>query len=127
MKLSSDHVPVFGPDALPELANHATIFLDGTAHQGDVPPEAIIMQEHELLADLSFVVSAPTVSDWIEVLFRRTEVTSANRATQFHRFAAETAKNFCEALLFQVNLCEERSPAKWRSVCGGLPCCSLAG
>ena len=75
-----------------ELAVHATRFLDGTAHQGAVPPEAIIMQEHELLAALSFVVSAPTVSDWIEVLFRRTEVNSARRATQLHRFAAETAR-----------------------------------
>ena len=111
IKLFNDHAHVHGPDALPELAVHATRFLDGTAHQGAVAPEAIIMQEHELLAALSFVVSAPTVSDWIEVLFRRTEVNSARRATQLHRFAAETAKNFCEALLFQVNLCEERSPS----------------
>ena len=112
LKLSDDHVRGFGLDPLLELAVHATRFLDGTAHQGAVAPEAIIMQEHELLVALSFVVSAPTVSDWIEVLFRRTEVNSARRATQLHRFAAETAKNFCEALLFEVNLCEERSPSE---------------
>ena len=56
LKLSDDHVRVFGLDPLPGLADYATRFLDGTVHQGDVPPEAIIMQEHELLAALSFVV-----------------------------------------------------------------------
>ena len=108
IKLFNDHAHVYGPDALPELANHATRFLRGTAHQGAVAPEAIIMQEHELLAALSFVVSAPTVSDWIEVLFRRMEVNSAGRVTELHRFAAEAAKNFCEVILFQVSLCAER-------------------
>ena len=127
LKLSDDHVRGFGLDPLPGLAHHATRFLDGTAHQGDVPPEAIVMQEHELLAALSFVVSAPTISDWIEILFRRTEVTSANRATQLHRFAAEAAKDFCEAILFQVNLCEERGPSEVAvSMCSS-PCCSPAG
>jgi hypothetical protein len=111
VKMCCDHVRGVGVDALPGLADHATKFLDGTAHQGAVSPEDIVTQERNLLAALNFVVSAPTVSDWIEVLFRRTEVTSAGRATQLHRFAAEVAKDFCEVLLFQVNLSEKKCPS----------------
>ena len=47
IRLRDDLQNIYGPDALPELANHTTRFLDGTAHQGAVAPEAIIMQEHE--------------------------------------------------------------------------------
>ena len=109
LKLSNDHMRVLGLDPLHVLGDQLTRFLDGTAHQGLVSPEAIAAREHELLISLSFVVSAPSVSDWIEVLFRRLEVTSAGRWTRLHRFAAETAKYWSEILLLQKNLSEENS------------------
>ena len=111
LKLSRDDGRNFGFDPLPELGARATRFLNGTAFQGLVSAETLVMQEHELLVDLGFVISAPTVSAWIETLCRRAEVITGGRATQFLRLANDTAKNWSEFLLFQVNLCERNCPS----------------
>ena len=110
LKLSRDDARGFGFDPLPELGARATRFLNGNGLQGFVSAEILVMQEHELLVDLGFVISAPTVSDWIDILCRRAEVIAGGRATQILRLANHTAKNWSEFLLFEVNLCERNCP-----------------
>ena len=46
-------------DALPELADLATQFLDGTAHRGAMLPEDLVMQERDLLIAWDFIVPLP--------------------------------------------------------------------
>ena len=111
LKLFRDDTRGFGFDPLLELGARATRFLNGNGLQGFVSAEILVMQERELLVDLGFVISAPTVSDWIDILCRRAEVITGGRATQFLRLANDTAKNWSEFLLFEVNLCERNCPS----------------
>ena len=111
LKLSRDGARGFNFDPLPEFGARATRFLNGIGFQGFVSAEILVMQEHELLVDLGFVISAPTVSAWIDILCCRAEVITGGRATQFLRLATDTAKNWSEFLFFQVNLCERNCPS----------------
>lgn len=112
VKLCHDRLQEVGDNFLVDLAKHTAVFLNGTPHSGDVFSEDILAEERNLMFALNFSVSAPTVLDWIEFLFRRNEVITGRGATPLHRFAADLATRFCESLLFQVNLCAKICPSE---------------
>ena len=80
-------------DALLALVDGATLCLE-RVHEEDV-----VLEECRLLHALSFELTTPTVAEWIEVLFKRTDSITRAKFTPL-RFAADSAREFAQVFLF---------------------------
>ena len=111
VKLRDNPLERIGVDnALPALVDAATSFLErATNHNEPVLEEDVFREECRLLHALSSELTTPTVAEWIEVLFKRTDVITRVACPLLLRFAADAALEFAEFLLFQVPLSEKDS------------------
>jgi len=93
---------------LPALVDEATWFLERTTNDNEpVLEEHVSREEFRLLDALNFEVTTATVAEWIEFLFKRTDVMTRKACTPLLRFAADAALEFVQVFLFQVQLSEE--------------------
>ena len=73
------------------------------------------MEERALLASVEFLITVPTMSDWIGVVCLRHEVVTPTPGSVCHTYAPEIAMAFVGSLEFQVELSERFFPATWQS------------
>ena len=69
--------------------------------------EDVLREECRLLHAWSYELTTLTVAEWVEVLFKRTDIMTCAACTLLLRFAADAAREFAQVLLFQVQLSEE--------------------
>jgi len=109
VKLRDNPLERIGIDGvLPALLDGAMLFLERATNDDEpVLDEAVFLEEFRLLDALSFEVNTPTVAEWIEVRFKRTDITTRAAWTPLLRFAADAAQEFVQVFLLQVQLSEQ--------------------